>query len=138
MGIRYEIVLRDFFKRLSTNFLSSIGREYFSDINVRVMLFIAGATLLATWLVAIFRFTPSTFMVPIRYNSFLGVTQIGNWYDLYYVPVVSTFCYFLNMCLGGVVYKKDKMVGYILIAASIFVAVFALIIVINFSILVNS
>jgi hypothetical protein len=138
MGIRYEIVFRDYFKRLSGSLFSSMGREYLKDINVRVMLAFSAALLLAVWLVAIFRFYPSNFMVPVRYNSFLGVTQLGNWHDLYYIPGVSTFCFLLNTLLGGIVYKKDKMVGYILITASIFVAIFALIVVTNFSILVNA
>jgi hypothetical protein len=101
------------------------------------MLGVAGILMLTSWLVAVFRFQPSDFLVPVRYNSFLGVTELGNWYDLYYVPGVMTLCVVLNTLLGSVVYKKDKMIGYILLAANIFVSALAMIVVINFSQLVN-
>jgi hypothetical protein len=137
MAIRIEIIWRSIFKRSSERLLNILSREYLKDTNVRVMLGVAGILMLTSWLVAVFRFQPSDFLVPVRYNSFLGVTELGNWYDLYYVPGVMTLCVVLNTLLGSVVYKKDKMIGYILLAANIFVSALAMIVVINFSQLVN-
>lgn len=137
MAKRYEIILRDLSKRVAHKILGLFEKEYLRDMSIRVMLGIVGVVALAVWLVALFRFQPSDFMVPIRYNSFLGVTKLGNWYDLYFIPGIMTFFILINTLLGSVVYKKDKMVGYILVAASIFVSALALLVVINFSILVN-
>lgn len=138
MAKKYEVIIRDITNRWKIKLTKLLNREYLSDINVRVMLTIAGIIVLAVWLVAIFRFQPSDFMVPTRYNSFLGVTGIGNWYDLYYVPGVMSLCSLINFFLGSVLYSKDKMVSYIFVGVNIFLSVIALIVIINFSILVNA
>jgi hypothetical protein len=134
---RFEIILRSVSTRMAERFPKIFGKEYLRDINIRVILSITGVLVVTIWLVAFFRFQPNEYMVPIRYNSFLGVTQLGNWYDLYYVPGIMTLCVLLNTYLGNVVYKIDKMVAYILLGANIFVSGFALIVVINLSRLVN-
>lgn len=137
MAKKLEIVLRSMSKRFRERLPKILSKEYSNDINVRVMLTITGVLMFITWLVAAFRFQPGDFLVPVRYNSFLGVTQLGNWDDLYYVPGIMTLCVILNTFLGSVVYGKDKMIGYILLAANIFVAGLAMIVIINFSRLVN-
>lgn len=138
MAKKHEIIIRDLTNRWKLKLTKLLNREYLSDINVRVMLTITGIIVLVVWLVAIFRFQPSDFMVPTRYNSFLGVTGIGSWYDLYYVPGVMSLCSLINFFLGSVLYSKDKMVSYIFVGANIFLSIIALIVIINFSILVNA
>lgn len=137
MAKRFEIILRSTFRRIIERLPKILSREYLRDINVRVMLSLTGILMLVTWLVAIFRFQPSDYLVPIRYNSFLGVTELGNWLELYCVPGIMSLCAVINTLLGSVVYKKDKMIGYVFLAASIFVSIIAMIVVINFSRLVN-
>jgi hypothetical protein len=134
---KFEIILRNTAARIAERSPKIFGREFLKDTNIRVILVITGVLILTTWLVSLFRFQPSDYMVPTRYNSFLGVTQLGSWYDLYYVPGIMTLCFFLNTYLGNVVYKIDKMVGYILLGANIFVSGLALIVVINLSRLAN-
>jgi hypothetical protein len=134
---KFEIMWRNAISRMAERFPKIFGQEFLKDINIRVILGISGVLVLTTWLFAAFRFQPSDYMVPVRYNSFLGVTQLGNWYDLYYVPGIMSLCVLLNTYLGNVVYKIDKMVGYIMVGANIFVSGFALIVVINLSRLVN-
>jgi hypothetical protein len=134
---KLEIILRNASLRVVERFPKVFGREFVKDTNIRVILALTGVLIITTWLIAFFRFQPSDYMVPIRYNSFLGVTSLGNWYDLYYVPGIMTLCFILNTYLGNVVYKIDKMVGYILLGANIFVSGYALIVVINLSLLAN-
>lgn len=134
---KFEILLRSYSNRLTLRFPKIFGREYLKDVNIRVLLTLTGLLVLVTWLVAVFRFQPNYYMVPTRYNSFLGVTTLGYWYDLYYIPGIMTLCVAINTYLASVVFRVDKMVSYILLGANIFVSVFAMIAVINLSRLVN-
>lgn len=132
---KINIILKETGANLRSHIPKIFERPFFMDRYVQVVLGVSGLLFAATWIIALVRFRPSDFLVPVRYNSFLGVTQLGNWYGLYQVPLIMTLCLILNILLGNVIYKKDKMIGYIFAASGIFITVVALVITINFSIL---
>lgn len=126
-------------RALVKNFKEKIPRvtheDFLADINIRVMLFVAGVIFVITWIFAIVRFQPSEYLVPTRYNTFLGVTALGNWYQLYFVPLILTFCIVINFFLGNFTYNRDKMIAYILVGSNIFLAASALAVVVNFGLI---
>lgn len=127
----FEIRTRAFSKGLKEKLPNVFKLEFGQDINIRVMIVIFAILLSIIWIFSFIRFQPSDFMVPLRYNSFLGVTQLGFWYNLYSVPVFLTLCSFLNLVLAEVIYKKDRMISYILVGSNIFLAAASLAVVIN-------
>ena len=128
---KIEITSRAFLKNIKEKMPQIFKEEFLSDINVRVMFVVSGVIFVATWIFALVKFQPSDYMVPLRYNSFLGVTLLGNWYNLYFVPLILTFCIILNIILANFTYKNDKTISYILVGSNIFLAVSGLAVVIN-------
>lgn len=131
----FEIRARAFVKAVKESFPRFVKEDFFSDINVRVMVFVSGVIFVIMWIFAIVKFQPSEFLVPTRYNTFLGVTALGNWYQLYFLPLVLTFCVTLNLILANFTYQKDKMIAYILVGVNIFLSVVTLAAVVNFGLI---
>jgi hypothetical protein len=132
---KIEIRTRAFTKNIKDKLPNFFNEAFLGDINIQVLLFVAGVIFVVTWIFAIVRFQPSDYLVPTRYNTFLGVTALGNWYQLYFVPLILTFCILLNFVLSNFTYKKDKMISYILVGSNIFLAISALAVVINFGLI---
>lgn len=134
---KIDIFIKDIKENLKSHLPKVLEYPFFGDFTNRVLLVLSSALLLAVWIVALYRFRPSDFLVPVRYSSFFGVTQLGSWYDLYAVPLIMTFCIFLNLFLGYTMYQKDKMISYIFVGSAAFISAISLIIVINFSIIIG-
>ena len=118
-----KITIKSLFRRFSEYLKNLPSQEFTRDFTIRTLA-IAGAILLTViWIFSILSFPPADFLVPLRYNSFLGVTALGAWYELYIVPLILLFVYFLNIGLAHTAYVKDKMVAYILMGTNIFVMV---------------
>lgn len=134
---KIDIFIKNIKENLKSHLPKIFEQPFFSDFTNRVILGVSGILFLSTWLLALFRFQPSDFLVPIRYSSFFGVTQLGNWYDLYAVPLVMTFCIILNLLLGRTIYQRDKMISYIFVGSTAFISAISLVVVINFSIMLG-
>jgi hypothetical protein len=89
------------------------------------------------WIYCFFSFTPTDYLVPLRYNSFLGVTSLGAWYQLYLVPLILLITYLINGFLASVAYKKDKLLAYILLGINIFTSVCGAAVVVSITFLVS-
>lgn len=115
-------------EKISKNFSDS----YFRDSVVRLVLGIGLIFLALAWVFSIFYFKISSYEVPIRYNSFFGVTTLGSWYDLYRFPLFLTLSFIVNTILSKAIYKKDKLVSYILTSTNILLGIIILVLIINF------
>lgn len=135
--MKFEVKTRHISNRLKSKIVGFFSRDFLQDLPARIILITGAVLVLVVWLVAIFRFSVSEYQVPIRYNSFLGVTELGNWYELYRVPAFITLCLILNLILANAVFAKDKMISYIFLGINIFLAIAALTVVINLSILIG-
>jgi hypothetical protein len=111
---------------------------FFKDRVVLTLLFFSGLLILSVWAMAIINFHINEFTVPVRYNSFLGVTQLGKSIALYQIPIIFTFCALVNLFLSRVIYKKDRLVGYILCGTNILIAIITVILIINFARIVGA
>lgn len=132
---KLNIFFKDLEEKLKSILPKVFDRPYFHDRTNQIVLGISALVFLIVWIASVVLFQPNDFLVPIRYNSFLGVTELGNWYHLYQIPLIMTLCSLLNLALSITTYKKDKMIAYIFASSNIFITLLALIVAINFSIL---
>lgn len=112
---------------------SFLKEEFLRDKANQGMLLVSLSLLLAVWVFSIFSFKVTDFLVPVKYSSFLGVTKVGNWYELYRIPVYLTVATAINLSLANLIYKKDRMITYILVGANIFLGMVSAVLVFNFS-----
>jgi hypothetical protein len=129
---KIEIGLRARFTPQREAILKHIKSKFFRDVITQLLLIPSIFLLLAAWVLAIYYFRASEYLVPLRYNSFVGVYSLGNWYDAYIIPVVTTTSFVANVLLGKTIYQKDKFLGYILLATNIFLAIVGIVVIINF------
>lgn len=129
---KIEIGLRAKFKPHKEAVLKHIKNSFFRDIITQLLLIPSVFLLLAAWILSIYYFRATEYLVPLRYNSFVGVFSLGNWYDSYIIPAILTTCFAANVFLGKKIYEKDKFLGYILVATNIFLAIVATVVIVNF------
>lgn len=135
---KYDVILKSKIQENLAKLPQLFEEDFLRDKPNQGMLLATVIFFSAVWIFAIVEFRVSDFLVPIRYNSFLGVTQVGSWYELYRTPIFLTFCIIINLLLGNLMYKKDRMVTYILIGTNIFLGFVAAILVFNFARLTGS
>jgi len=134
---KIDIKIRAKITPLKEKVIDHIKSKYFKDTATQLLLIPSFALLIAVWILALYYFQASEYLVPLKYNSFLGVLNIGSWYELYQLPIFLTLCFGVNLTLGKIIYEKDKFVGYILAASNIFLALIVLVLVINFGKLIG-
>jgi hypothetical protein len=71
--------------------------------------------------------------VSLSYNIYFGVTSFGNAHKLIYYSYYSIAVFIINFILAYIIYKKNKILSYIIILTSYFFTFFC----IFFSILIN-
>jgi hypothetical protein len=120
-------------KKLIKNFES----PYFKDDVIKTTLIFTGLIFFIVWGLAFFYFKITNYMVPIRYNSFFGVTELGSWYDLYRLPIYFTIILIINLILAKALYKKEKLISYILTATTIFIGILVMLLIFNFGRLIG-
>ena len=114
-----------------------LSEEFLRDTTVRVIGGVGFALLALIWIYAIFSFAPTDYLVPLRYNSFLGVTLLGSWYQLYFVPGILLLLALLNGILASITYSRDKLVAYSLLGITVFTNICGAAVVVSLSFLVN-
>ncbi len=129
---KLELNIRARVAPLKERVLVHIKSEFFRDTVTQLLLIPIVLEVIGAWVLAIYFFQISEYLVPTRYNSFLGVFSLGNWYDLYLIPLLFTVCVVSNVFLGKAFYNRDKFLGYILTASNLFLGIVATTIIISF------
>ncbi len=129
---RIDIYFKSQITKFKETILKGFSDTYFKDNIIRYVLFFSGIVITVVWGLSIFYFKISNYMVPIKYNSFFGVTSLGSWYDLYRLPVFLTLITFLNIFLSKSIYKKEKIISYILTSTNIFLGLIVVVLIVNF------
>lgn len=129
---KIELNLKSKINPLKEKALSHVKSSFFRDSAVQLLLILIAALFIAAWVLAIYYFRVGSYLVPLRYSSFLGFFELGRWYQSYEMIVFFTLCVFLNIILGNVVYKKDKFLAYIVVSSNIFIALVVITLVVNF------
>lgn len=133
-----EINLRAKTNPIKEKALKHIKSSYFKDTVTQFLLIPSVFLLLSGWVLSVYYFRANEYLVPLKYNSFMGVFSLGSWYDSYLITIVVTVCFLANIFLGKTFYEKDKFLGYILAASNIFLTIIAITIIVNFGkLLVN-
>lgn len=130
---KYDLIFKSKVQSLKQGLPKILLDEFLKDKANQGMLLITGVLFSIAWILSLYFFRVNDFLVPTRYNSFLGVTELGNWAGLYRIPLFLTVLIIINLLLGNLIYKKDRMITYILIGTNIFLALISIVLVINFS-----
>ena len=65
---------------------------------------------------------PIDLPIVLHYNVYLGVDVIGDWWQVYFLPIISNLFLLINTILAHFFYqKKERLAAYIFLLASFFV-----------------
>lgn len=62
-------------------------------------------------------------LIPLHYNIYFGVDLIGNKEQVFKLPLIGAIVFLVNYFLAGLIYRSEKFASYILIFASLAVAI---------------
>jgi hypothetical protein len=73
--------------------------------------------------------------IPIRFSSLTNFDQLGNWYQLYEIPVITVMIVLANFGLANLLHKKNRLVSVFLMMAALMCAVLSTAILIGFTVI---
>jgi len=77
---------------------------------------------LASWGIIVYYIRPVDLPIVLHYNVYLGVDVIGDWWQVYFLPIISNVFLIVNTILAYTFYqRKERLAGYIFLLASFFV-----------------
>ena len=90
--------------------------------NKKIILFLGLGLLinLIVWIFLFLKIKPQSEPVYLHYNIYFGVDLIGEWYKIFLMPFIGLVIYFINLYLSYIIYKREKIISYIIIGITIF------------------
>lgn len=73
--------------------------------------------------------------IPIRFSSLTNFDQLGNWYQLYEIPLIAVLIGGANFALANLLHKKNRLISIFLMMAALMSAVLATAILIGFTVI---
>lgn len=70
---------------------------------------------------------PSSEPIALHYNIYLGIDLIGNWYKIYFLPLLGLIILLVNTLLAYYILKKERILAYFLVSASTFAQIILLV-----------
>lgn len=100
-----------------------IKTRYFQAASIIALVFLAASVVLPYW--RLFPEITSSFAVPLHYNIHSGVDLYGRWQRIFTTPIISGIILAVNIVLGIVLWRKDKVLSYFFFAVAAMAQVFA-------------
>lgn len=98
------------------------GQEFFRSSLVHWVLIGTIFVGIANWAALIVYIRPVDLPIVLHYNVYLGVDIIGDWWQMYFLPIIADVFFAVNTFLAHVFYqKKERLAAYIFLLASFFV-----------------
>lgn len=104
-------------------------KNYFKQKLIIILLAISGILNILLWLVLIFAVNHGgEFALILHYNVLYGADILGQYYELYSLPIAGLMILVLNGALGYYANKKKKfLINYILLSTAVLTQAFLLI-----------
>jgi len=93
-------------------------------------IYLLGVSLLlniSSWVWLAWNIRPQQENIFLHYTALFGVDLVGEWYKVFYLPIVGLLLFLINGLIGWIVFRKDKTIGYISNGLSIFLQIIILI-----------
>ncbi|MFH1564683.1 MAG: hypothetical protein ABIC82_02415 [bacterium] len=109
---KLEISLKEFIKK---------------DKLIKVTIFLSILFNLINWGLIYYRFTRflagQEESIILHYNIYFGIDKIGDWTNIYYLPLIGLAILFINLLGGYLLYQKDKLISYFFLSVAFLVQI---------------
>src|SRR3989344_8116167 len=79
-----------------------------------------------TWVFLWLRVKPTHDPIALQYNIYFGISYIGEWYNMFIIPLIGLFIFILNYILSFAIYKKDMLAAYFLMISTVAIQIILL------------
>lgn len=83
---------------------------------------------LANLALLVFKVHPSELAVPVRYSSLVGFSDLGKWYQLYYIGLFGLIVTVGNSLLAMMSFSRSRITSFFLLIGAFVVSLFCLVI----------
>ena len=73
--------------------------------------------------------------IPIRFSSLTNFDQLGSWYQLYEIPVITVLIALANFALANLLHKKNRLISIFLMMAALMCAILSTAILVGFTVI---
>lgn len=102
--------------------LGFFSQEFFKNSLIHWVLIATSFIAALNWAALIVFIQPVDLPIVLHYNVFFGVDLIGNWKEVYFLPIISDIFFIINTILAYIFYKeKERIAAYLFLLASLFV-----------------
>lgn len=71
------------------------------------------------WGLLLWRIDPTGELVPIHYTIYFGIDRLGNWRQLFLVPLSGTVIGIVNTVIATLVYRRERVLAYLMEIAAL-------------------
>ena len=101
---------------------SFFAQEYFRSHIVRWLLVFISVANLANWAALKIFIQPVDLPIILHYNVYFGVDMLGDWKNLFLLPMVGLILFFINFFLSLYFYRrKERIASYLLLIATLMI-----------------
>ena len=58
--------------------------------------------------------------IPLHFNVYFGVDRLGPWKQIFTLPILGGVLFLFNLLLQTIVFKKEKLLAFLISAATVF------------------
>lgn len=84
-----------------------------------ILITLAGLCNLAMWIWLAVNIQPGTDSIFLHYTILVGVDYIGQWWQVFYLPLTGLLIFAVNMALGCLLYNVDRFISYVLLMVNL-------------------
>jgi len=96
--------------------------EFFFQNKKNILFLVLGMIInLTSWVYLYIKIKPQEEPIYLHYNIYFGVDLIGQWYQIFFIPLTGLIIYFINLYFSYIIYKKEKIISYVIIGTTIFI-----------------
>ena len=122
--LRRIVILRNF---LLSGCKIIVAKPYWKDKQIMGILFLSALLNIFIWIFLLQNQKENTHPVILHYNLFFGVDYLGDYKNIYLIPLSGLIIIIVNSILGHLLYLKEKLASYFLVFIIFIIQVFLLI-----------
>jgi len=109
-------------KNLTFAIRSFFAQEYFQSHIVVWLLIFSFVTNAIDWVILRIWIRPVDFPIILHYNVYFGVDSIGEYWQVYLLPLIGLILFVINLFLSIYFYKqRERIASYILLMATLMI-----------------
>ncbi|MCC7289508.1 hypothetical protein IT414_03925 [bacterium] len=108
------------------------SHAFFQDGWIVGFLFFSALVIAFEFIWSITHIRQTELLIPVHYTS-LQNFELGKWYELYELVIISLATFLTNLALGIVLYKKSRLMAIFLLFISLLVAILSTAILFGFT-----